>query len=300
LNVSRVRGGEAIRRAACRIHKFKGRDFLLWNLASLLNRSWPQSFAYTDARGLKFLLDLNDPAYRALYLFGQYEWDLLWTLDNLLAKAETFVEAGTSIGLYTAIAARSVGRNGKVLGFEPLNSARETAERHVRLNALTNVSIAPYALGTAPGTAEIFDFFGLPTGHASLANLAPDGAPQKCEVATLDSLLSEGDRSHVRLIKLDVEGSEFAALKGADATIDASHPRIIIECNTETAAAFGYSFAEVERWCHDRAYVGFVWRAGRWVQLPSNGADTMPHNVLFVWHGDCDALRRVRAQGTEP
>ena len=298
--MSRVRGGEAIRRAARRIGKFKGRDFLLWNLASLLNRSWPQSFSYTDGRGLKFLLDLNDPAYRALYLFGQYEWDLLWTLDNLLTEGETFVEAGTSIGLYTAIAARRVGRNGKVLGFEPLNSARETAELHVGLNALSNVSIAPYALGTAPGTAQIFAFSGLPTGHASLANLAPDGAAQKCEVATLDSLLSEGDRSRVRLIKLDVEGSEFAALKGADATIDASHPRVIVECNAETAAAFGYSFAEVERWFYDRAYVGFIWRTARWVELASNEADTAPHNVLFVWHGDGDALLRVRGQRTEP
>ncbi len=292
--MARVRGGETIRRAARKIRKFRGRDFLLWNLASLLNRDWPRSFSYTDSRGLRFVLDLSDPAYRALYLFGQYEWDLLWVLDNLLAEADTFVEAGTSIGLYTAIAARRVGQRGKVFGFEPLNSAREIAERHARLNGLTNVSIAPFALGASPGTAEIFAFSGLPTGHASLANLAPAGVGQVCKVTTVDSFLGAEARSSVGLIKLDVEGSEFGALKGARATLEESNARVIVESNPETSAAFGYSFADVESWFYHLGYVGFEWKANGWAVLDGNQPKAGPHNVLFISREDGSALRRIR------
>jgi FkbM family methyltransferase len=294
--VSRVRGGEVIRRAAHGIRKFKGRDFLLWNLASLLNRQWPRSFSYTDNRGLRFVLDLTDPAYRALYLFGQYEWDLLWCIDNLLDPGDTFVEAGTSVGLYTTLAAKRVGPQGKVIGFEPLDSARQTAERHAQLNDLRNVSIAPMALGASHGRAEIFSFGGLPTGHASLVNLAPEASGQSCEVTTIDSMLSTSERGRLRLIKLDVEGSEFAAIRGAGETISAMHPRVIIESNAETSRAFGYSFDELAAWFYERGYRAFLWRGNAWTERVESQVDGRPHNVLFVWKDDSDALRRVSAR----
>jgi FkbM family methyltransferase len=296
--VSEVRGGEAIRRVAGKIRKFKGRDFVLWNIASLLNRSWPHDFPFTDSRGLRFTLDLNDASYRALYLFGQYEWDLLWTLENLLDEGDTFLEAGTSIGVYTALASRKVGRSGKVIGFEPLNSVRETAERQLATNGLTNVTIAPYALGTTPGTAEIFAFSGLPNTHASLSNLAPAGVGQVCEVTTLDSFLGE-NRGTISLIKLDVEGSELPALKGARETMLASHPKAIVEANPETAAAFGYSFRELQAWFDDLSYDGFVWESGRWRRIDRGFENTRSRNVLFVWRSDEAALRKIRSHSVQ-
>jgi FkbM family methyltransferase len=295
---SHIRGGGLIRRAADRIGKFKGRDFLLWNLASALNPTWPTAFSYTDSRGLRFRLDLNDPAYRALYLFGQYERDLLWALDHLLEAGDVFVEAGTSIGLYTTIAASKVGPDGHIFGFEPLDSARESATWHAEANGFNNVTLSAEAIGAEAGTARIFSFSGLPTGHASLANLAPPSIAQACQVTTLDAFLEARQWPRVRLIKLDVEGSEFPALQGAHRTIERSHPRILVEANPETAAAFGWQFLDLEAWLVERDYKGYLWSKGRWSPLPRLGAGRESRNVLFLWSRDDQARALMRMPNT--
>jgi FkbM family methyltransferase len=290
---ARVRGGEIIRRAARLTPKFRGRDFFLWTLASALNPRWPRDFPYQDYRGLRFKLDLADPAYRAIYLLNRYESDLVWVLEHLLKPGDTFVEAGTSIGLYTVIAGHRVGPTGRVIGFEPLDSARAIALGHSRANDLTNIEIIPCALSSAAGSAQIFSFSGLPTGHASLANLAPNGAGQTCELRTLDSVLATRERHDVRVVKLDVEGSEFAALLGAEQIIEASHPRFIVESNPETTAAFDYDFSEVVEWFIRKDYRAFGWHNGRWAPVSPGGLGAKPRNILFIWNDDVDALAKV-------
>ena len=61
-----------------------------------------------------------------------------------------FVDVGANVGIYSLYVARHLGRNGRVLSFEPNPAAYERLETNVRLNneALC-CSISPLQLGIA-------------------------------------------------------------------------------------------------------------------------------------------------------
>jgi hypothetical protein len=138
------------------------------------------------------------------------------------------------------------------------------------------------ALGERPGTAEVFVFDGLPVGHASLGAVST-GAQRvdTCETRTLDSEL-EHKPGRVRLIKLDVEGSELRALAGAQEVLARHAPYLLVETNAETARAFGYSTDDLVGWLRQRAYHPFRYVKSRWVAIPAEARAPTDGNVLFV------------------
>jgi FkbM family methyltransferase len=69
------------------------------------------------------------------------------------------------------------------------------------------------------------------SGFSHVARL-PAEAGSQVEMKTLDLLLTD---RRVDLLKIDVEGFELSALKGARKTIDNQHPAIIFECGPQGA-----------------------------------------------------------------
>ena len=67
--------------------------------------------------------------------------------------------------------------------------------------------------------------------HSGSSSLTSDTGGEQLEVAvaTIDALVAELNLSRVDFIKLDIEGAEREALKGAAVTLKKHHPRIMIE-----------------------------------------------------------------------
>jgi hypothetical protein len=58
----------------------------------------------------------------------------------------------------------------------------------------------------------------------------------------------------VRLLKVDVEGAEWAALRGAERLLGAAEPpHLILELNQKTSRAFGYHPLELVDWILERS-----------------------------------------------
>ena len=70
----------------------------------------------------------------------------------------------------------------------------------------------------------------------------------------LDSYVQRRAVEVVNVMKLDVEGSEKAALQGAAALIERDHPDVVIECNAFTCGNHGYSYRELLRFLAARGY----------------------------------------------
>jgi FkbM family methyltransferase len=71
------------------------------------------------------------------------------------------------------------------------------------------------------------------SGHASAAStiaLAGGRPGPQVQVTTIDGIVSELKLSRVDFIKMDVEGSEAAAIRGAAAVLSTSRPRMAISC----------------------------------------------------------------------
>jgi len=76
----------------------------------------------------------------------------------------------------------------------------------------------------------------------------------KVELTTIDRCFADISVHHALFIKLDVEGSEYEALRGASATIRKYRPPILFEVNPSSASASGHSVRELLRLMHESGY----------------------------------------------
>ncbi len=75
---------------------------------------------------------------------------------RVLRPAGVFVDIGAYIGLYSLLAAKIVGANGRVIAFEPYPGSRELLRKNVMLNRLGGiVCVERFAIGDAEGTGKL-------------------------------------------------------------------------------------------------------------------------------------------------
>jgi len=158
----------------------------------------------------------------------------------LLSPGDVFVDGGANVGLFTLVAAARVGMAGKVLAFEPGRMTRLRLLENVVLNSFEQVVVMPFALSSHSGEASFraFDIAG-----AGLSHLAPAddeaGEVETVALTTLDAAITPADRRRLRLIKLDLEGAEHAALVGASSILRESQPDIFLEIEPTHLARMG-------------------------------------------------------------
>lgn len=206
-------------------------------------------------QGLSFDARMSDDGSWVDLFFLQYESPALApVLEAFLETGSTFVDVGANIGVYTAWASRCVGSSGRVISFEPVSTTREYLERVIALNALSNVSVVPNALGAGPGIVDLW-MFPHASGLTSAVSPTDESSAQRVAVpmTTLDDELSAAGGSPTALVKIDVEGYEMAVLRGAVRTLVASDgPAVVFETQHDLLARAGERFADLPGWFEER------------------------------------------------
>ena len=135
---------------------------------------------------------------------------------------EVVVDLGANIGEYTIMAAKQAKN---VIAFEPNKRAVDFLNKNIELNKLTNVQVIPKAAHSKTGTITLYSIPGTNTRDSiCLFNKGKYFS----ESITLDEALKD---KRIDIIKMDIEGAEFEALKGAENTLK-NKPRIIAELHT--------------------------------------------------------------------
>ena len=180
-----------------------------------------------------------------LYRYGVRDTDIELT-KKLLAPGDVFVDGGANIGLFTLAAAAQVGTTGKVIAFEPAREVRLRLTQNVALNRLIQVEVVPFALSSAAGEATFrtFDIAGAGLNHLGPSN-GESGNVEAVTLTTLDAAVGATDRRRLKLLKLDLEGAEHAALRGASEILRDVHPDIIIEIEESHLKRLGSSVPEI-------------------------------------------------------
>ena len=169
-------------------------------------------------------------------------------VTRLLRRDMTVVDAGAHHGLYTLLASKRVGWDGRVIAIEP--SPRECArlEKHLRLNRCSNTELVTCALGEDPGEAELYLVDGM---HDWCNSLQPPSVDEpvrtvRVPVRRLDDVLAESGVTKVDFMKLDVEGAELSVLYGAMKLLRReSRPAILAEVQDSRTEAWGYPAREI-------------------------------------------------------
>lgn len=194
----------------------------------------------TSGRGVKRIIGgetIRFPVRWSRYYEAGYEPGTFAFFRAHCHAGDTVLDIGAHLGLFSVVAARRVGKTGRVFAFEPTPLTRSALRRAVSINDLDHiVEVRGEAISGSTGEATFHD-----TGDAvSNANsLIQSGRSQHgitVRTLTVDDFVRE--RGIVpQLLKIDVEGAEGGVLRGAAHTFETLRPTALLAVHPENLPA---------------------------------------------------------------
>ena len=200
----------------------------------------------------------NESAIECMVRMEDYE-PVAWVTPR---KGDVFLDVGTFVGWHTIRAAKTIGPSGRVVCLEPDPTNKNQLERNVHLNGVTNCTISSLAAWSKTGE-ELRWFTGKSPDCCRITDV---GGSATVRTTTIDDLVADLRLDRLDWIKMDVEGAEVEALKGADKTLRQYRPSLFVEVhNTVEAvkdllARYGYS---IEREAYDGSAEPHGWFCAR-------------------------------------
>jgi len=186
---------------------------------------------------------------------GFWEPHLVACFRRICRLGSIAFDIGANVGYHTLMLAQLVGTEGTCYAFEPNSENCRLILLGAEQNQFANIELMPIALSDRPGWAYFSRHVGSNGGFATRDAELGDGRGVVVPVFVLDDLqLPPPD-----LIKVDVEGAEYRALKGAEKTIGRSRPAIISEFSLEmTSRVSGVTGAQYLEWISALQYDMFL------------------------------------------
>lgn len=179
---------------------------------------------------LRFRLPVESIFARLLYKYGEYEPHVS---NYLIAHARRlgeglFIDVGANFGWYACLLS-ALDRERRVLAFEPEPGNYALLQAQLALNGAHGVEPLNLGLGAEAGRLLLHKYKAGNSGRHSLLPLH-DGERVEVAIVTLDQqLAARGLAEHpIALVKMDIEGYELFALRGAEQAL-ARTRRLILE-----------------------------------------------------------------------
>ncbi len=168
--------------------------------------------------GVRIELDHRVRQHRMMY-YGLYEENIFNFLRRYLKPGMVVFDPGANMGYFAAQCIGLVGAEGIVHSFEPSRTANAQMRRMNDLRGFATWKLWDLALTDHTGEHTFYD-----TPRVMLRGFAclegtydpTDKIPYPVQVTTLDAFCAEQDIERIDFLKLDIEGSELPALKGAE------------------------------------------------------------------------------------
>lgn len=225
----------------------------------------------------KIVLDTTKNCYvdESIAEHGYWEKGLSQVLLKYVKKNGVFLDIGANIGYHSLFVASFLNGGGRAYSFEPISYLCKQLQESIALNNFTNIEVCNFGLAENEGEAVI---------HMRAENIGGSTLlsfpkiekfdvkeTEKVSLKRLDTFL--GENIKVDVIKIDVEGYELEALRGAVNILKNNHPVIFMEFSPAIYVqdyvnkpleligflkGFGYSFftlgeeyLDIERWLEE-------------------------------------------------
>ena len=173
-------------------------------------------------RGIRWVVGSGMPN----FWLGTYEREKYDLFFRSISPANVVYDVGANVGIYSVLACRTVGINGRVFAFEPSTTNLHYLNSNIRANRFSNCEVVPQAVSN---TNEIVQF---DLGEDScLGKISPNGSI-RVPTISLDSFAANG-KPLPDVMKIDVEGAEYEVLIGARMLISKARPVIFLATHGE-------------------------------------------------------------------
>lgn len=130
-----------------------------------------------------------------------------------ITSGDIVIDAGAYLGHFTILAAKKVGKSGKVIAFEPSPANFKILNEKISRSGFKNILVIKKALYDKRGTL----FFSKElTSKSPLKEYKDKKHQEKVKSTTLDYELEKRGIKKVDFIKMDIEGAEIEAIKGGE------------------------------------------------------------------------------------
>jgi FkbM family methyltransferase len=196
-----------------------------------------EAFTFRHPLAGRLVYHPGDYLTRRIFLYDNFERAELRYAAARAAEGGVIVDAGANIGLYTVVCARAAGRRGRVIALEPGQTTFAKLSRTCTRLGLSNVTLLPVAAGEAEGVARLVDLGRGLDVQRHIARAGDDSPGIAVTIRRLDDVCG-ADADAVTFMKLDVEGHELAALRGAARILANGRAHVIVEFNPSALARY--------------------------------------------------------------
>lgn len=192
---------------------------------ALVSVSGDERPEFGEFNGVRVAAHRNDPLIGRAVLAGAYEPEVQAIVHAHLRPGMTFLDVGANIGAFALTAAKVVGPTGLVVAIEPNVKNVRLLEMSRQLNGFDNVEIHAVAADQKAHLLAYNNSYSNGTTTEPASNIEVLMRSTMVQALPIDTIMAG---RHVDFIKIDVEGFEFNALRGASVALQ-RRPWIVSE-----------------------------------------------------------------------
>lgn len=209
-----------------RVPPFRGRGRIYTVFHRYLSgRGWNDKI---KINGYHINLLLDDLISRTIYVEGAFDPVSTKVFSQLIRPNSIVFDVGANMGYYTLLFSQLVGQRGHVYAFEPVPATASRLNENLKSNSILRdrVTVFEMALSDKNAVVEMNVASSINTGASHVVTLGKAN-DQGCIQAgvtdvicvscrTGDSVWKDVGNPEISLIKIDIEGHEYFALKGME------------------------------------------------------------------------------------
>jgi len=237
-------------------------------------------------KNVRMFVDLSDCVIGLSIVRGNYELEETEFIRRTVKPGQNVLDIGANIGCFAFTMASIVGAKGMVYAFEPIARNAELLKRSIHENrfskrvVLERVAVADKAGEIELVTPERSVNWGGAHLRAGDAELPEGHVAEKVKAVALDDY---SFRRPISFIKIDIEGAEPLALRGAGKILKKDRPVILSEVNpAQLKKVAGCSAKEFISEIESYGYDSFYLKEGKLVRKRGDSKTRVMQSVVFL------------------
>jgi FkbM family methyltransferase len=172
-------------------------------------------------RNTRLFIDPFSHFGQCLVRYGDYESEQCDTLRRFLPPGGSFLDIGANEGVFSALAAGIIGRDGLIIAVEPQSRVYDIARVNIALNHQGQAQIIKACISEMDRSTVVMSLGPISnTGGSSIVNAYRwSTKTETVETRSLDSIVDDAGRETIDLMKVDVEGYEPEVILSGERSI---------------------------------------------------------------------------------